>query len=57
MFCFDYFKNEERHDICEIIEKTAKEIEDSDNKKFKNKTPRKTLMTEVERLVKGAIKL
>ena len=37
MFCFDYFKDEERHDICEIIEKTAKEIEDSDNKKFKMK--------------------
>ena len=41
--------------ICEIIEATAKEIENSDNKKFKNKTPRKSLMTEVEKIVKGVV--
>ena len=53
MFCFDYFKDQDTDtDICEVIEKAAKEIENSDNKKFYNKTPRKSLMTEVEKIVK-----
>ena len=57
MFCFDYFKNdnENKLNMCEIIEKAAKEIENSNNKKFHNKTPRKSLMTEVEKIVKGVI--
>lgn len=54
MFCFDYFENIDDN-VCEIIEKTAKEIKNSDNKKFKNKTPRKSLMVEVERLMKGVM--
>lgn len=54
MFCFDYFKNID-YDVCQIIEKTAKAIEDSDGKKFKNRTPRKSLMIEVERLMKGVM--
>ena len=54
MFCFDYFKNEtDNRDICKIIEETAKGIEYSKSKKFNNKTPRKTLMTEVENIMKG----
>ena len=57
MFCFDYFKNNDigNNNICEIIEKTAIGIENSDNKKFNNKTPRKTLMTEVEKIMKGVM--
>lgn len=54
MFCFDYFKNDIKDidEICEIIEKVSKEIEKSDNKKFLNKTPRKSLMIEIEKIVK-----
>lgn len=56
MFCFDYFRHDEnKNKICEIIEKTAKEIENSDNKKFHNRTPRKSLMTEVEKIMKGVM--
>lgn len=57
MFCFDYFKqnNYNTDNICETIEKVAQEIKRSDNKKFHNKTPRKSLMVEVEKIMKGVI--
>ena len=57
MFCFDYFKNnnEDITRMCETIEKTSQIIENSDDKKFNNKTPRKALMVEVERIVKGVM--
>ena len=52
MFCFDYFKDNRDSKMCEIIEKTVKELENSENKKLNNKTPRKSLMTEIEKIVK-----
>lgn len=55
MFCFDYFKDNNKIDVCKVIEKTAKEMENSDNNKLKVKTPRKSLMTEVEKIVKGVM--
>lgn len=56
MFCFDYFKDsKDKTKMCEVIEKAIKEIENSDNKKFYNKTPRKALMSEVEEIVKGVM--
>jgi hypothetical protein len=57
MFCFDYFKDDDANNsnVCEIIERAAREINNSTNKKFQNKTPRRSLMVEVEEIVKGAI--
>lgn len=57
MFCFDYFKDKDLDSdkICEIIEESSKIIKESDNKKFQNKAPRKSLMLEVEKVVKGAM--
>lgn len=57
MFCFDYYRNNniDNTKMCEVIEKIAKVMENSDNKKFQNKTPRKSLMTEVEKVMKGVI--
>ena len=57
MFCFNHFKNDDKnkHNICEIIEKAAKEINNCNNRKILNKTPRKSLMSEVEEIVKGVI--
>lgn len=55
MFCFNYFKDKDTKDkvkMCEVIDKASKEIENSNNKKFQNKTPRKSLMIEVEKIVK-----
>lgn len=54
MFCFNYFKdNDDKTTMCKIIEKTARELEQSNNKKFNNKTPRKALMSEIEEIMKG----
>ena len=56
MFCFDYFKdNKEKTTMCKVIEKSASEIENSDDKRFNNKTPRKALMTAIEQIVKGVM--
>lgn len=56
MFCFAYFKDiENKVKMCEIIDKASKEINNIDNKKFQNKTPRKSLMIEIEQIVKGVI--
>lgn len=57
MFCFNYYRNNDldTYNMCEVIERTAKELENSNNSKLKNKTPRKTLMTEVEKIMKGVM--
>ena len=57
MFCFDYYKknNLDKSNMCEIIEKAAAELKNSNNSKLKNKTPRKNLMIEVEKFVKGVM--
>ena len=57
MFCFDYFKDSDisSDELCEIIEKTSKMVEQSDNKKFNNYTPRKILLQEVESIMKGVM--
>ena len=56
MFCFNYFKdNKDKATMCEVIEKAVIEIEQSDDKKFNNRTPRKSLMTAVEQIVKGVM--
>lgn len=55
MFCFNYFKDNNIEDydyMCKVIEKAEKIIKNSDNTKFRNKTLRKSLLTEVEKIVK-----
>ena len=53
VFCFNYFKdNKDKTTMCEVIEKAAIKIEQSDDKKFNNKTIRKSLITAVEQIVK-----
>ena len=56
MFCFDYFReHDDKEKMCEVIEKVSDMIKNSDNKKFQNKIPRKSLMTEVELFVKEVL--
>ena len=52
MFCFDYFKNDDKTRMCEVIETVAQKMNSGDTRKFANKKPRKTLISEIERLVK-----
>ena len=53
MFCFDYFRDKDKSKMCEVIDKVSVIVENSDNKKFNNKTPRRALMSEIEEIVKG----
>lgn len=57
MFCFDYFKDKDidGNQICEIIEKVSGIIKENENRKFLNKSPRRSLMLEVEKIVEGAM--
>lgn len=57
MFCFNYYRNNsiDNSNMCEVIEKTAEALEKSNNSKLKNRTPRKTLMAEVEKIMKGVM--
>lgn len=55
MFCFDYFRDKDKSKMCEVIEATASVIDASNNAKFKNKTPRKNVIAEVENIVKGVM--
>ena len=41
--------------MCKVIEEAAIKVEQSDDKKFNNKTPRRTLITAVEEIVKGVM--
>ena len=54
MFCFNYFKDSDisADKLCSIIELTAEQIQNSDDKKFKNKILRKPLMNAIEEIVK-----
>jgi hypothetical protein len=52
MFCFDYFKDKDKTEMCRVINDAAKLVRESDNKKFYSKVPRKSLMNEVEKIVK-----
>ena len=55
MFCFNYFKDKDKSKMCEVIEYVAETMEKSDNKKFRNKNLSKPLMSEIEKIVKGAM--
>ena len=53
MFCFDYFRDKDKKKMCQVIDSVSIIVEKSDSKKFNNKTPRRTLMSEIEEIVKG----
>ena len=57
MFCFDFYKNNnlDTSNMCKVIENAADIVKISDNKKFNNKAPRKSLMNEVEKIVRGVM--
>lgn len=57
MFCFDFYKNNnlDTSNMCKVIENAADIVKRSDNKKFNNKAPRKSLMNEVEKIVRGVM--
>ena len=55
MCVFDYFKDKD-YDFCEIIDNVVKRTEELDNKKFYSKSPKKSIMNEIENIIEDIIK-
>lgn len=53
LFVFSLYETEDRdkNNMCDVIDKAVEIVEQSTDKKFANKTPRKILIDEIERLV------
>lgn len=54
MFLFNYFKDNPNM-ICSVIDEVVERTEHLNNTKFYNKTPKKTMMNEIESIVKEVI--
>ena len=51
MFCFNYYKDKDKIEMCESINKLVKAINNSDDKRFSIKTPKNNIMKAVENLL------
>lgn len=51
MFTFYYFKDNSKS-ICNVIDEVVEKTEELDNKKFYSKTPKKSMMNEIESIIK-----
>lgn len=54
MCMFDYFKDKDKKHMLEIIDEVIKKTEQLDNKKFYSKTPKKSMMNDIEEIIKEA---
>lgn len=52
MYIFYYYKDKDKTNMCELIEETIKKVNKLDNKKFYSKIAKKTMMNEIENLIK-----
>lgn len=52
MYCFNYFRDKDKTNMCQIIDKVVKKVELLDNKKFQQKLSKRAMMNEIEEIVK-----
>lgn len=52
MCVFNYFKDKDKSNMCEIIDKVVEETEHLDNKRFYARTPKKVVMNSIEKIIK-----
>lgn len=52
MCMFNYYKDQDKSKICNIIDKVIEKVERLDNKKFYSKTPKKSMMNDIEEIIK-----
>ena len=52
MCMFDYFKDKDKKHMLEIMGEVIKRTEQLDNKKFYSKTPKKSMMNDIEEIIK-----
>ena len=51
MFCFNYFKDKDKTNMCEIVDEVVKRAKGIDNTKFYSKVAKKSMMNEIEKLL------
>ena len=51
MCMFDYFKDKDKKHMLEIMSEVIKQTENLDNKKFYSKTPKKSMMNDIEAII------
>ena len=52
MCMFDYFKDKDKTRMLEIMDEVIKRTEELDNKKFYSKTPKKSMMNDIEEIIR-----
>ena len=52
MCMFNYFKDKDKKRMLEIMGEVIKRTEQLDNKKFYSKTPKKSMMNDIEDIIK-----
>lgn len=52
MCMFDYFKDKDKTRMLEIMDGVIKRTEELDNKKFYSKTPKKSMMNDIEEIIR-----
>lgn len=52
MYMFDYFKDKNKKHMLEIMDEVIKRTEELDSKKFYSKTPKKSMMNDIEAIIK-----
>lgn len=55
MYCFNYFRDKDKTNMCQVIEKVVEKAELLDNKKFHNRNVRKSMMNEIEEIFKEVL--
>ena len=53
MCMFNYFKEKDKKHMLEIMDEVIKQTEQLDNKKFYSQTPKKSMMNDIETIIKG----
>lgn len=55
MYCFNYFKNQDKSNMCRVIDEVIKMLDNVDNSKFKNKDAKKMMINEVDVLLREVL--
>lgn len=55
MCTFNYFNDKDKKNMCEVIDKVVEETEKLENKKFYSRYPKKTMMNDIESIIKEVV--
>lgn len=55
MYCFNYFRDKDKTNMCQVIDQVVDKVALLDNKKFQQKIAKKTMMNEIEEIMKEVL--